>query len=64
MTKPQLAAPLLTTDQLAEYLGVPTPTIYAWRVRGLGPRACKVGKHLRWRQDDVEHWLESMAAAQ
>ncbi len=63
MPKSLLATPLWTTDQLAEYLGVPTPTIYAWRQRGLGPRACRVGKHLRWRPDDVERWLDSTATA-
>ncbi len=64
MIKPVLGTPLWATDQLAEHLGVPVATIYAWRARGLGPRACRVGKHLRWRPDDVARWLESTADAQ
>lgn len=50
---------LLTPSQLAEYLGVPVKTLYAWRHRGLGPRGIRVGKHIRYRSADVESWLAS-----
>ncbi|MBE7699236.1 helix-turn-helix domain-containing protein [Oerskovia sp. Sa1BUA8] len=55
--------PLLTPIDLAAQLGVPIPTLYAWRTRGIGPRALKVGKHLRWRQADVDQWLEQQVPA-
>ena len=48
---------LLTTLQVARYLGVSVETIYTWRVSGYGPRAVKVGKHLRWRPSEIEKWL-------
>ena len=50
---------LLTTREVADLLKVPVATLYAWRSRpgGGGPRAVRVGKHLRWRLDDVNHWL-------
>lgn len=48
-------------EALAEELGVPVRTIYAWRSRGLGPRGYKIGKHVRFRRADVEAWLERQA---
>lgn len=50
---------LLSTEEVAAYLGVPVATIYAWRVKGLGPRAARVGKFLRYRAADVERWLDA-----
>jgi excisionase family DNA binding protein len=49
---------LLTVEELAEYLGVPVATIYAWRYRREGPSGFKVGKHVRYRWRDVEEWIE------
>lgn len=57
--------PLLSVEEVATYLGIPTATIYKWRSCGIGPRAARVGKHLRFRAADVERWLEAnMAGAQ
>ena len=50
---------LLSPQQLAEYLGVPLATVYRWRCEGTGPRGIKVGKHVRYRQRDVEAWLDT-----
>ncbi len=55
-------APLLTTDELAEYLGVPRATIYRWRYDGTGPKAYRIGRHLRYRRADVEAFIESHIA--
>lgn len=49
---------LLTVDEVAEWLGVPVGTIYAWRYRSTGPASYKVGRHVRFRRTDVERWLE------
>lgn len=49
---------LLTVEELAEYLGVPVATIYAWRHRREGPPGFRVGKHLRYRSSDVETWIQ------
>lgn len=49
---------LLSTKQLAAFLGVPVKTIYQWRYRGVGPPAYRVGRHLRFRWKDVGAWLE------
>ena len=49
---------LLTVEEVAEWLGVPVGTIYAWRYRSTGPASYKVGRHVRFRRADVERWLE------
>jgi excisionase family DNA binding protein len=49
---------LLTTPEVAQYLGIPVATLYQWRTRGIAPRAVRVGKHLRFRRADVEAWVE------
>jgi excisionase family DNA binding protein len=51
---------LLTTQELADYLDVPTATIYSWRYRGIGPVGFRVGKHVRFRLIDVERWIDRM----
>lgn len=48
---------LLTAQEVSDYLGVPVGTCYAWRYKRVGPRSIKVGRHLRYRQSDVEAWL-------
>lgn len=53
--------PLLTTEQVAQYLQVPVATIHQWRYRGEGPRASKVGRHLRFHKSDVDSWLDRHA---
>ena len=48
---------LLSPEDVSKWLGVPIPTLYSWRVRGEGPPALRVGKHLRWDRDDLEAWI-------
>jgi excisionase family DNA binding protein len=55
--------PLLSTDDVARYLGVPIATLYQWKHKGSGPRSLRVGKHLRYRRDDVENWLRLEASS-
>ena len=48
---------LWTAERVAKFLGIPVATIYAWRYKGEGPRAFRIGKHLRFYRGDVESWL-------
>jgi predicted DNA-binding transcriptional regulator AlpA len=48
---------LLTPVDVAEILGIPVKSLYAWRHRGVGPQALKIGRHLRYRPSDVEAFL-------
>ena len=53
-----VSTPLLSTNEVARLLVVHVTTLYCWRYKGAGPRAFKVGKHLRYRLQDVVEWLE------
>lgn len=46
----------LSPEDLAEREGVPIATIYQWNSRGDGPRFMKIGKHVRYRLNDVIAW--------
>ncbi len=48
---------LLTVEDLAEYLGVPVATLYAWRYHRQGPPGFRVGRHVRYRWADIEEWI-------
>jgi len=54
--------PLLTVRDVAQMLKIPTQTIYTWRYEGIGPPGFKVGRHLRFKRDDVERWLNERAS--
>ncbi len=56
-----LSTRMLSTDEVARLLVVPVTTLYTWRYKGTGPKAFKVGKHLRYRLSDVIEWLETLA---
>lgn len=53
--------PLGTVEEVSAYLGIPVATLYQWRYRSTGPRASKVGRHLRYRWTDVEKWLDDQS---
>ncbi|PKW14986.1 helix-turn-helix domain-containing protein [Saccharopolyspora spinosa] len=46
-------------NDVASYLGVPVGTVYQWRSRGGGPPGRRVGRHVRYKPDQVEQWFES-----
>ena len=55
---PGTARRLLSPDELALYLGVPRATVYRWRSRREGPCGIRVGRHVRYRLEEVERWLD------
>ncbi len=57
----EVSTRLLSTEDVARILVVPVTTLYTWRYKGTGPKAYRVGKHLRYRLSDVVEWLETMA---
>ena len=55
-------APLLTAEQVGVYLGVPLGTLANWRYQGRGPTFVRFGRHVRYRADDVNTWIDSHLA--
>ena len=49
---------LLRPDEVAAFLGIPLRTIYRWRSRHEGPPSYHVGRHVRYRLEDVQRWLD------
>jgi excisionase family DNA binding protein len=52
---------LLNIHDVSTYLGIPVPTLYQWRYMGKGPRAARLGRHLRYRLGDVDAWVDAQA---
>ena len=53
---------LMSLEDVAEMLGVPTSTLYQWRYRGIGPRGYRLANgRVRYRRADVEQWLAEQA---
>ena len=49
---------LLSPQELSEFLHVPLATVYGWRHKSEGPPGIKVGRHVRYRRNVVEKWLD------
>jgi excisionase family DNA binding protein len=50
---------LWTVTMLSRYLSIPVPTLYKWRQQEVGPPAVRLGKHIRYRPEAVQNWLQS-----
>jgi len=50
---------LLTTKQVAAYIGLSEYTIARYRLKGTGPKYFYIGKKsVRYKKEDVEIWLD------
>ena len=54
---------LWSIEDVSEYLGIPVKTLYCWRTKRYGPPARQIGRHLRYKPEDVVVWLDSITAA-
>jgi hypothetical protein len=54
---------LWTAEETADYLRIPKATLYQWRYLGIGPKAGRVGRHLRYHPDDVVRWFRQQQEA-
>jgi excisionase family DNA binding protein len=50
---------ILTAKEVLELLSVSPVTLWRWRQYGTGPRWVKIGRHYRYRESDLEAWLEA-----
>jgi excisionase family DNA binding protein len=58
-----MSSKLLTVSDLSDHLGVPVNTLYQWRTKGYGPTGRRIGKHVRYRPEDVDTWVEQQGTA-
>jgi predicted DNA-binding transcriptional regulator AlpA len=49
---------LITTAELAAFLSLPAKTLCQWRYLGVGPKAFRIGRHLRYEPAEVRRWLD------
>lgn len=50
---------VMTTEELAAYLGLANVTLRQWRSWGKGPQYIRDGRFIRYRKTDVDKWLET-----
>jgi len=49
---------LLDTLALSDLTGIPKGTFDQWAYLGRGPVYVRIGRHRRYRPEDVERWLD------
>lgn len=50
---------IISTSAAAEILGVAPGTLRYWRYMDEGPRSFRVGRHVKYRREDITSWLSS-----
>jgi DNA-binding transcriptional MerR regulator len=48
---------LFTTKQVAEIFALSPVTLESWRTQDTGPKFIKVGRYVRYREQDIENYL-------
>ena len=61
---PSKPDPLKSSRETAGYLKVSVATLDRWASVGIGPRFFKVGKHRRYRLEDIDGWLDARVREQ
>jgi predicted DNA-binding transcriptional regulator AlpA len=56
--------PLKIPAEVSAWLGVSERTLSDWRYRGIGPPFVSVGRHVRYRVEDVETWIDQQREPQ
>ena len=49
---------LYTEQMLAEMLRVTRRSLQRWRAAGTGPPYIKMARHVRYKPDDVQQWID------
>lgn len=47
----------LDFDDFELEFGVPKPTQYTWRHKGIGPKSVRLGRRVKYRRTDIEEWI-------
>jgi excisionase family DNA binding protein len=56
-----MSSRLMTTKEVAEYLGVSEALLNGYRAGGIGPVYLKFGRLVRYRVEDLEKWMSEQA---
>lgn len=54
---------LLTTTDAAAALAIAPKTLRNWRSQGLGPPFIRLGGAIRYRETDLQAWVDAQAVA-
>jgi excisionase family DNA binding protein len=54
-----MSEPLLSRQEVAHLLGVPTKTLAEWAYQGRGPAYYRIGKRVGYRESELRTWLEA-----
>tara|TARA_R100001594_G_scaffold150505_1_gene212012 strand:- start:372 stop:599 length:228 start_codon:yes stop_codon:yes gene_type:complete len=49
---------LLSSEQVANKLGVSSKSLYRWMEQGKFPQSVRLGHMHRWRISDIEQWIK------
>jgi len=55
-----MTEPLISIESLSRRLDIPVKTLRDWRYKGLGPPSLAAGRHVRYRPEQIEAWLQSL----
>jgi hypothetical protein len=61
MALPPATEELWTPAEVSAYYKIPIRTLHQWRYTGDGPRAAKIGRHLRYRKADLDAYFDQQA---
>jgi prophage regulatory protein len=50
---------LLSVEEVADKLGICRASVFAFSKREGFPKQIKLGRCSRWREDEIDNWLES-----
>ena len=50
---------IVSTADAAQIIGVVPGTLRYWRYMDIGPKSFRVGRHVKYRREDIGAWLES-----
>lgn len=52
----------LNEQEAANYLNVSLSGLRKWRTRRVGPRYCRFGRLIRYRQSDLDAWVDARSS--
>lgn len=54
---------LLNIKQIQEQVQASRVSIWRWEKEGKFPKHIKLGRSIRWRESDIQNWIDGLQAA-